>query len=83
MLHAEGTQPLQTYIDISQATVVQWVSTQLIFEVCSEKETGYTGRGGATVTMVEADSSGRPTEVHDKSDFGGGNRPPNILLQGS
>ena len=38
------TQPLQTYLDRRQATVLEWVALQPIFEVCT-RETGYEGEG--------------------------------------
>ena len=44
MLQAAGTQPLQTWIDRSRATVAEWVSTGPIFEVCAQ-EKGNKGGG--------------------------------------
>ena len=44
MLQAEGTKPLQYYINRRQATVAEWVALRPILEVC-EKETGYEGGG--------------------------------------
>ena len=40
VLQTVGLKPLQTYIDIRQETVADWVSTRHIFEVCAQ-ETGY------------------------------------------
>ena len=47
VLQAAGTKPLQEYINKNQATVAEWVSLLLIFEVCA-KYTGYEGGGGET-----------------------------------
>ena len=44
VLQGVGTQPLQTYIDRMQVTVVEWVALRPLFEVCVN-ETGYKGGG--------------------------------------
>ena len=38
------TQPLQNYIDSSQATVAEWVALRSILDVCA-RDTGYKGGG--------------------------------------
>ena len=44
VLQRAGTQTLRPYIYRRQATVVEWVATRLVFDVCA-RETGYEGRG--------------------------------------
>ena len=44
VLQGEGTQLLQTYVDIRQATVMEWVPLRPILDVCT-RETGYEGGG--------------------------------------
>ena len=44
VLQGEGTQLLQTYVDIRQARVMEWVPLRPILDVCA-RETGYEGGG--------------------------------------
>ena len=44
VLQGEGTKLIQTYLEIRQATVVEWVALQTIFEVCA-RDVGYEGGG--------------------------------------
>ena len=37
MLQVARTQPLQTYIDISQVTLAEWVTARPIFEVRAQE----------------------------------------------
>ena len=48
-LQGAGTQPLQTYVDMIQATVVEWVALRPVFDVCV-RGTGYEGGGRLRVT---------------------------------
>ena len=43
-LQGTGTQPLQTYLVRSQATVEEWVALQTIFKVCA-RDMGYEVEG--------------------------------------
>ena len=45
MLQVVGIQPLRTHLDRRQATVAEWVATQIIFKVCAQKDTGYSREG--------------------------------------
>ena len=40
VLQVVGTQTLSTYVDMQQATVVEWVVIRPIFDICV-RETGY------------------------------------------
>ena len=44
MLQVYGTQPLQSYLGRSQATVAEWFALRTIFEVCA-REAVYEGGG--------------------------------------
>ena len=44
VLEGAGTHLFRKYVDMRQATVMEWVELQPIFDVCA-RETGYEGGG--------------------------------------
>ena len=67
MLQGVGTQPLQTYLDRSQAAVAEWVALRPIFDVCV-MGTGYEV-GGVSRGLGGGRRQRRKYEVHVKRYF--------------
>ena len=70
--------PLLEYIERRQATILEWVALQAVFDVCA-KETGFE-RGEVVQEAVAPDSRVMAAEDHTKRDFGSGKGAATIVI---